>query len=229
MNSALTRKIALFLIISALVGSEVSDRFMLEFRFEAIEQKVEQNNQYMQKFQASLEDLSSSKSASLAALGKKVETLEASFTPLGQATKQQTDSVAQLHQEIASLQQAQAAEQEAEKNLSRSITEAEKEHAKSHATPVVSAPVTTTSASLPSEAPLPTIVAAKDKPGTAIVRPETVADQNAALHPDDKSEDLATPGLMAEKSGLVADKSQELTSTDFHSVRALPVVVTTQP
>jgi predicted phage tail protein len=224
MNPDLSRKLALGLIICALVGTEVSDRFRLEFRFEAIEQKVEQNNQSMQKFQASIEDLTSSKSDTLAALGKKVDALQATYAPLGQATKQETDSVAELHQEIISLQQAQAAELEAEKNLSRSITAAEKER-KERPTPPTTAPESTATLPLPSSSPAPVVTYAPDKAVSTLVRPASGSAQNAILRTDDKNDDLSTPGLLAEKSGPHLSQA----SSEFHSVRALPVVVTTQP
>jgi septal ring factor EnvC (AmiA/AmiB activator) len=218
MNTDLSRKIALGLIVCALVGTEVSDRFRLEFRFEAIEQKVEQNNLSLQKFQASLEDLTSSKTETLAALGKKVDALQASYAPLGQATKQQTDSVTELHQEIISLQQAQAAELEAEKNLSRSISEAEKARKEQ---PAPAAKVSeATILPLPSSSPAPVVAYAPDKAVSSLVRPASGSEENATLRTDDKNDDISTPGLMAEKS---THHSSETTS-EFHSVRALPVV-----
>ena len=57
------RKIALGLIICAVLGTEISYHFTLESRFVAIEEKLQQDTAAMQEMQQSLDALTASNSA----------------------------------------------------------------------------------------------------------------------------------------------------------------------
>jgi len=71
MNASFSRKLAVMLIICAVVGTEISYHFTLESRFDAIEEKLQQDTVAMQQMQDSLDTLESSKTATLSDLNKK--------------------------------------------------------------------------------------------------------------------------------------------------------------
>jgi len=125
MSVDFTRKLAVVLIICAVVGTEISYHFTLESRFDAIEQKLQQDNVAMQQMQDSLDTLESSKTASLSDLNKQLASLQSSFEPLGKNSQAQADTLTQLHQQIATLQQAQSGQQDAQKKLSDYLTQLE--------------------------------------------------------------------------------------------------------
>jgi uncharacterized membrane-anchored protein YhcB (DUF1043 family) len=117
-NKTTSTNWALILIAVALVGAGVSYHFTLESRFASIEQKLDQNSQALQQYQASQESIFTSKADALDNLGKEVDALQASLQPLGKATQEQTQSLSDLRKQIASLQQSQQAQQDAQKKLS---------------------------------------------------------------------------------------------------------------
>jgi predicted phage tail protein len=126
MNKTTSMNGALILIAIALVGAGVSYHLTLESRFALIEQKLEQNSLALQQFQISQETLASSKIDMLNNLNKEVDALQASLAPLGKTTHEQTDSLSAIHKQIASLQQAQQAQQDAEKRLADYAAQLEK-------------------------------------------------------------------------------------------------------
>src|SRR5271156_4424089 len=103
MNTS-TATSALILITVALAGAGVSYHFTLESRFAGIEQKLEQNSLALQQFQISQDSAISSKTDELNNLSKEVDDLQASLTPLGKATHEQTDSLAEIRKQVAALQ-----------------------------------------------------------------------------------------------------------------------------
>jgi len=109
---------ALILIACALAGAGVSYHFTLESRFAAIEQKLDQNSLALQQYQIAQETMVSSKADALNNLDKEFDTLQSSLEPLGKATHEQTESLSEIRRQIASLQQSQQAQQEAQKKLS---------------------------------------------------------------------------------------------------------------
>ena len=109
---------ALILIAIALAGAGISYHFTLESRFATIEQKLDQNTVALQQYQISQDTVLSSKAEALTALSKEVDDLQTTFAPLGKATHEQTSSLDDLRKQIASLQQAQQAQQDAQKKLS---------------------------------------------------------------------------------------------------------------
>ena len=110
--SSKTSSWPLLLIAFAMVGAGVSYHFTLDARFAALDQKLEQNSIALQQFQIAQESAASSKNAALDGLNKEVDALQASLTPLGKATKDQTDCpLAQIRQQIATLGQLQQAQQ----------------------------------------------------------------------------------------------------------------------
>lgn len=106
---------ALVLIALALVGAGVSYHFTLQSRLAILEQKLDENSLALQQYQIAQETAASTKADALDNLGKEVDTLQASLAslaPLGKATQQQTDSIAELRKQITALQQSQQAEQD---------------------------------------------------------------------------------------------------------------------
>jgi septal ring factor EnvC (AmiA/AmiB activator) len=168
MNASFSRKLAVALIICAVVGTEISYHFTLESRFDAIEEKLQQDTVAMQQMQDSLDTLESSKTATLSDLNKQLASLQSSFEPLGKTSQAQADTLTQLRQQITTLQQAQGGQQDAQKKLSDYLTQleanvkkasAEAEAAAAKPAPVAPAPAapaaTTSSVPAPQPAPLP--------------------------------------------------------------------------
>ncbi len=242
-KASASRTLAVILIAFALLGTEFSYHFTLESRFDAIEDKLQQNSLAIQQFQSSVDTLSSSKTETLAELNKEVVALQSSFGPLGKATQAQTDSLAQLHQQIATLQQAQDDQLNAQKKLFGSVAQLEKAHLKVHLEtdqpPVVAAPAPAT-APVSAPAPAPETVSAP-APASVPPAPPAAAPAHAALlnhraavaalHPapsanedsldlrSDENGDgaLPSPGMMASRQTDAAE------GETFPSVRALPV------
>ena len=109
---------ALILIAIALAGAGISYHFTLESRFASIEQKLDQNSLALQQYQASEESVLTSKTEALDNLGKEVDSLQASLTPLGKETRDQTQSLSEIRKQVASLLQSQQTQQDAQKKLS---------------------------------------------------------------------------------------------------------------
>ena len=147
MNNS-TATSALILITVALAGAGVSYHFTLESRFAAIEQKLDQNSLALQQYQIAQDTIFSSKTEALNNLSKEVDALQASIGPLGKATQVQTDSLADLRKQIASLQQSQSVQEDAQKKLSDYANQLEKiKHevqVQATAAPVTPVPVQTT-------------------------------------------------------------------------------------
>jgi uncharacterized protein YukE len=237
-NPSTSRTLALVLIVFALIGTEFSYHFTLESRFDAIEDKLQQNTLAIQQFQGSIDSISSSKSETLAELNKEVVGLESSFGPLGKATQAQTDSLSQLHQQIATLQQAQDDQLNAQKKLFGSVAQLEKSHLKVIMSPApvpiapavaapapeaTAAPVPTTVAPAPIAAPATTAapthssVPSQHPPSTAaVIRPTGPSNHDSIdLRTDEDA--LPSPGMMATHQVDVSEQD------NFRSVRALPV------
>ena len=111
-----TSSIALILIAVALLGAGVSYHLTLDSRFASIEQKLDQNTIAMQQFEIAQETLTT-KAETLNTLNKEVENLQTSLAPLGKATREQTDSLDDMHKQIASLEAAAQTQQDAQKKL----------------------------------------------------------------------------------------------------------------
>jgi hypothetical protein len=167
-QNAWTRKLALGLIICAVLGTEISYHFTLESRFVAIEEKLAQQTTTMQALQESLDTIESSKNETLSGLNKQLVSLQSSFAPLGKTSQAQADALNQVHLQLATLQKAQGDQQDAQMKLSAYLTQLEvavkKARAEAVATtakPVsipssaVTAPATNAAVSLPISIPLP--------------------------------------------------------------------------
>jgi len=237
-----SRTAALILIAVALLGTEFSYHFTLESRLDTIEDKLQQDSLAIQQFQSSVDTLTSSKSETLAELNKEVEDLQTSFAPLGKATQEQKDSLAQLHQQIATLQQAQSDQLDAQKKLFGSVDQLEKSHLRVRVepvevtnavpvavtTPAAPAPASTTPAVVPPAEPItppaPAATTAPVQTPSAAGHPDSSApslrpsvSQNQNLREDGDGA-LPSPGMMAAHQ---TDSSEA--DVPFHSVRALPV------
>jgi len=117
---------ALILIAVALAGAGISYHFTLESRFATIEQKLDQNSQALQQYQATQETNFSAKNDALNTLSKEVDALQSNLEPLGKATREQTDSLTEIRKQVASLQQSQQSEQDAQKKLADYSSQLEK-------------------------------------------------------------------------------------------------------
>lgn len=185
-KDSLMRKVAVGLIICAVVGTEISYHFTLESRFGAIEEKLLQENTAMQEMQQSLDALAASKTETISGLNKQLATLQQSFEPLGKNTKEQAESLDKLRQQLASLQQAQAGQQEAQKRVSDYLTQLELSVKKAHAEAEVAKPapvVTAPASNMPVAVPIP------PAPAATISAPASNAAPSASA-----SELLSSPG-----------------------------------
>jgi len=196
----------LILIAIALVGAGISYHFTLESRFATIEQKLDQNSTALQQYQTSQETISSSKTAALDNLSKEVDALQASLKPLGNATAEQTQSLADIRKQIGSLQQLQQNQQDAQKKLADYSAQLEKIR---HDMQVQSAQASTPPAPAPAPAamtpPAPTPVE------TTLPTQHASVDVPLALPPHvDVAVDLRPAQIAASNEG---------------SVRALPVAM----
>ena len=211
----------LLLIAFAMVGAGVSYHFTLDARFAALDQKLEQNSIALQQFQIAQESAASSKNAALDGLNKEVDALQASLTPLGKATKDQTDALAQVRQQIATLGQLQQAQQDAQKKLADYAGQLDKikhevqlHEAQASTTPAP-APVPPTvplPASAPASAPAPAPAA---KPTTSLDLPTngpTIADFKPPVTP------------LTETSSVDL-RPADITAPRVNAVRALPVAL----
>jgi hypothetical protein len=225
MNATLSRKIALGLIILAVLGTEISYHFTLETRFDAIEEKLQQDTVAMQQMQESIDAMAASKSESLSGLNRQLTTLQSTFEPLGKTTKSQADALDQLRTQITSLQQAQSGQQEAQKKLSDYIAQLESNVRKARVEAVAAKPVVSAPPSVP--------IAPAPAPATTLSAP-TAQPIPAPATPNASANDLiATPGAVAHPHEMASEspRAQVVTGmtlrpddTDVtHSHRALPV------
>ncbi|HEY0255887.1 MAG TPA: hypothetical protein VGC39_00475 [Candidatus Methylacidiphilales bacterium] len=146
---------ALILIAVALLGAGISYHFTLQSRFASIEQKLEQNSVALQQYQIAQETGISAKTDALNTLSKEFDALQASLAPLGKATREQTDSLSEIHKQIASLEQSQQAQQDAQKKLADYASQIEKiKHDIQTQATQISAPAASSPAPVPTAAPL---------------------------------------------------------------------------
>jgi hypothetical protein len=242
MNAPLSRKIALVLIILAVLGTEVSYHFTLETRFDAIEEKLQQDTTAMQQMQESIDALSASKTESLNDLNKQLTTLQSSFEPLGKDTKEQADALAQLRTQITTLQQAQSGQQDAQKKLSDYIAQLEANVKKARAeaeavatkpapvlpvsvpiAPAPAAPATTTSA--PTAQPTPAPVAPNASASDLMSSPGAVSHPAETPASSTRAQAVTLSPNIPQAGTGVALRPDETTATidTSHARRALPV------
>jgi len=235
MNAPLSRKIALGLIILAVLGTEISYHFTLETRFDAIEEKLQQDTAAMQQMQESIDALAASKTESLNDLNKQLTTLQSSFEPLGKDSKEQADALAQLRTQIATLQQAQSGQLDAQKKLSDYLAQLEANVKKTRAeaeaataqpaavlpvsVPIVPAPATTTST--PTAQPIPAPVAPNASAGDLLSSPGAVSHSTPGDPPRAQAVTLSPAGPKAGTG--VALRPDETAIDTTHARRALPV------
>jgi TolA-binding protein len=233
MNASLSRKIALGLIILAVLGTEISYHFTLETRFDAIEEKLQQDTTAMQQMQDSIDAMAASKTESISGLNRQLTTLQSTFEPLGKMSKNQADALEQLRAQIATLQQAQSGQQDAQKKLSDYIAQletsvkknrAEAEAAKTPVSapvsvPIAPAPAPTTTLSAPTAQPIPAAAVPNASATDLIATPGAVAHPHE-LASDSPRAQVATPAAPAAVAGVTLRTDDNDTS---HSRRALPV------
>lgn len=205
----------LILIAIALVGAGISYHFTLESRFATIEQKLDQNSTALQQYQTSQETISSSKTAALDNLSKEVDALQASLKPLGNATAEQTQSLADIRKQIGSLQQLQQNQQDAQKKLADYASQLEKiKHDAQVQSIPPSVPIPTAA---PAQAPAPAPVTSNPAPAQAPVVP--------AIIPKVSVNSTPLPVTPRADSAVVDLRPAETTLTVATSVRALPVAL----
>jgi hypothetical protein len=232
MNKTSSMNWALILIAVALAGAGVSYHFTLESRFATLEQKLEQNSVTFQQYQIAQETLVSSKMDTINALNKQVEELQASLTPLGRATHEQTDAMADLHKQIAALEQSQ---KDAQKKLADSAAQTDKIKLAqadipvsmpipASTTVVASGPVpaqVSTPAPAPAAAPVVTPIVAPQTPVTSTPSPQLpIIAPRASLTPF-----LPLPLPPRAESAVDLRPDQATAIADDATVRALPVAL----
>ena len=241
-HSSFSRKLAIVLIISAVFGTEISYHFTLESRFDAIEQKLQQDTMAMQQMQDSLDTLSSSKTQTLAGLNKQVEALQSSFEPLGKMSREQTDALSQVRQEIVTLQAAQNEQVDAQKKLSTGIAQLEKAHsdarlaaAAAAVQPAASAPAINPPVPV-SPAPAPVVTAPSPTPPAPAATPVSSPASASAPAGSTAHALFQFPGAFSHPTKIALlpaapntsdavdlRPADAATGDTFRSVRALPV------
>lgn len=237
-ESSFSRKLAIVLIVCAVFGTEISYHFTLESRFDAIEQNLQRDTVAMRTMQNTLDTLSSSKTQTLAGLNKQVEALQSSVEPIGKTTREQTDALAQVRQEIAALQQAQNQQLDAQKKLSSGITQLE--NLRNNAAHLAAVPVQpavytapapaiaapTTPASTPvTAAPAPVALPAST-PTAGSLPPANTTQQSLMQDPGAfaRSSKIAMLPVTPNASEAVNVRQIDSSASDtFRSVRAFPV------
>jgi uncharacterized protein HemX len=217
MNKTTSMNGALILIAVALAGAGVSYHMTLDSRFAAIEQKLDQNTIAMQQFEIAQETLTT-KADTLANLNKEVDALQTSLAPLGKATREQTDSLTDMHKQIASLQAAAQAQTDAQKKLADYAAQLEKIKHDMASQPsvvapaaplIVPPPVTPVTISAPVATPAPVV---------QVVQPHAFSSPSVMLPLPPRAESAVD--IRPDQSTAVADDS---------SVRALPVALPIAP
>ena len=188
---------ALILIAVALVGAGISYHFTLESRFASIEQKLDQNSLALQQFQISQENLVTSKSEALDNLSKEVDALQSSLTPLGKVTHEQTDSLSEIHKQIASLEQSQQAQIDTQKKLSDYAAQLEK---------------------------IRHDLQVQSTPAPAAPPPVTNPAASSAIAPHASSADVSLP-LPPRAESAVDLRPAQVNVAAYASIRALPVAL----
>lgn len=180
-NKTTSTNWALILIAVALAGAGISYHFTLESRFAAIEQKLDQNSVALQQYQIAQETSISSKADALNNLSKEVDALQSSLAPLGKATREQTDSLTEIRKQVASLQQSQQNQQDAQKKLSDYAGQLEKIR---HDIQTQSAPAPTPSVPATTPAAASTLVAPHGSAAIVTLPLPPLADTSVDLRPD---------------------------------------------
>ncbi len=219
--SSKTSSWPLILIAVAMTGAGVSYHFTIESRFTALEQKLDQNTVALQQFQIAQESAASSKNEALDGLSKEVDALQASLAPLGKATKEQTDSLAQVRQQIATLGQLQLAQQDAQKKLADYAGQLDKikhdvqmhDAQASTAAPAPVPPTVPLPAAAPASVPSPAVTPAATQLPTAHASIIDIK-PTVAPHAETDSVDL---------------RPAEITVARVNAVRALPVALPVDP
>ena len=139
--------------------------------------------------------------------------MQASLTPLGKATKEQTDSLAEIRKQIASLDQLQQAQQDAQKKLADYAGQLEKikhdvqAHEAQISTPAP-APAPAVPASVPLPSPAPTPSATTETPSTHA-----------------STAKVQSPVSPRAESSAVDLRPAEITAARENAVRAMPVAL----
>jgi hypothetical protein len=220
--SSQTSSWPLILIAVAMTGAGISYHFTLDARFAALEQKLDQNAVALQQYQIAQESAASSKSEALGDLTKEVDALAASLTPLGKANKDQTDSLAQIRQQIATLGQLQQAQQDAQKKLADYAGQLEKIKHDVQLRDAQASNAAPAPAAVPPTVPLPT-TSPYSVPVPASVTTPTTSTQLPTTH-------ASTAGSKPPVAPLTEDSSvdlrpAEITAARVNAVRALPVAL----
>jgi hypothetical protein len=207
----------LILIAVALTGAGISYHFTLQSRFAALEQKLDQNSVALQQCQIAQETVVSSKNEALNNLNKEVDALQASLTPLGKATKDQTDSLAEIRKQISSLDRLQQAQQDAQKKLADYADQLEKiKHDVQDREAQASAPVPPTVPIVPASVPGPTPTVSPTARPTATT--ETPTSHASAA-------DAKPPVSPRAESSTVDLRPADIIASRVNAVRALPVAL----
>jgi len=222
MNKTTSMNGALILIAVALAGAGVSYHMTLNSRFASIEQKLDQNTIAMQQFEIAQETLTT-KADTLATLNKEVEELQTSLAPLGKATQEQTDSLTDMHKQIASLQQSAQAQQDAQKKLTDYAAQLEKIKHDMASQAATVAPVVPASIVVP--APTPVI----STPVTIATPAPAPAHMVQTLAPHASSPSIILPLPPRAESAVDIRPDQSTAMADDSSVRALPVALPIAP
>jgi hypothetical protein len=207
----------LILIAFAMTGAGVSYHFTLDARFAALDQKLEQNSVALQQFQIAQDSAASSKNAALDGLSKEVDALQASLAPIGKSSKEQTDALAQIRQQIATLGQLQQAQQDAQKKLADYAGQLEKikHDVQVH---VAQASATPAPAPVPPSVPLPASVPASVPAATPTVSSVLPTAHASTL-------DLKPSVTPLTETSSVDLRPAEITAPRINAVRALPVAL----
>ena len=211
----------LLLIAFAMVGAGVSYHFTLDARFAALDQKLEQNSVALQQFQIAQDSAASSKTAALDGLSKEVDALQASLAPIGKSSKEQTDALAQIRQQIATLGQLQQAQQDAQKKLADYAGQLEKiKH--DVQVRVAQASTTPAPAPVPPSVPLPASAPAS-VPAPAPAATPTVSAELPTTHAS--TVDIKPSVTPLTETSSVDLRPAEITAPRINAVRALPVAL----
>ncbi len=222
MNKTASMNGALILIAVALAGAGVSYHLTLNARFAGIEQKLDQNTIAMQQFEIAQETLTT-KADTLATLNKEVEELQTSLAPLGKATREQTDSLTDMHKQIASLQATAQAQQDAQKKLADYAAQLDKIKHDLASQPSVVTPAAPASVVVPAPSPAVTPVTVSaptpaPAPVVQVLQPHAFSSPNIILPVSPRAESAVD--IRPDQATAVADDS---------SVRALPVALPIAP
>jgi uncharacterized protein YgfB (UPF0149 family) len=212
----------LILIAVAMTGAGISYHFTIDARFTALEQKLDQNSVALQQYQISEESVIAAKAEALDNLNKEVDALQASLTPLGKANKDQTDSLAQIRQQIASLGQLQQAQQDAEKKLADYASQLERIKHDVQMRDVQAS--SSTSTSLIGPVP-PTVPLAPSAPASAPAPATTPAASGEVPTTHASTTGVKPTVAPLTETSTVDLRPAEITAPRFTSVRALPVAL----